>query len=268
MRLNSSLFNIPFVNNVLYYDTIGSTNDRAKELARRGSVHGTLVVGRSQTNGKGRLGRSFDSKTHEGLYFSLMLRPDVAPTHLSGLTLVAALAVSKTIDELCQVKTSIKWPNDIYLNGKKLVGILTEAGPDYVVVGIGINANTPYFSKELSHYATSILLETGCETDKSQLLEKLLYKLNLLYDNFVCSNDLSFMVDEYNNALGSLNQEVFIIPQQHSLNTSNPSNIDTRGLTPYICLGINQEGNLICKNPQGNIHYVNTGEVSLRQKAN
>ncbi len=266
MKLSSSLFNIPFINNILFYDTLGSTNDKAKELARRGSVHGSLVVAQSQTAGKGRLGRSFDSKTEDGLYFSLMLRPTVKPEHLSGITLVTALAVSKAIDEYCQVKTTIKWPNDIYLNGKKFVGILTEAGPDYVVVGIGINVNTKSFSSDLKNTATSLFLETDVILDKFELLQLILCKLDYLYVDFLSHDDLSFMVESYNNSLYSLEKEVYIIPQQVSIQCSNPAHIDTSNLTPYICLGIDKDGNLLCKDSSGTIHYVNSGEVSLRIK--
>lgn len=264
MKLNSSLFDIPFVNNVLFYDTITSTNDKAKELARRGSVHGSLVVAKSQTAGKGRLGRSFDSKADEGLYFSLMLRPDVSPEHLSGITLVAALAVAKAIDECCNVKTTIKWPNDIYLNGKKLVGILTESGPDYVVIGIGINVNTKEFNTAIKDTATSLYLEAGTLFDKAKLLQSILCKLNALYEAFISSKDLSFILDDYNNALGSIGKEVYIIPQQSTLLSSNPAKIDTTNLPPYTCLGIDKDGNLLCRDSSNNVHYVNSGEVSLR----
>ncbi len=264
MRLNSSLFNIPCVNNVLYYDTIDSTNNKAKELARRGSVHGSLVVAKKQTAGKGRLGRSFESMSNDGLYFSLMLRPEVKPEHLSGITLVAALAVSKAIDNTCHVKTSIKWPNDIYLNGKKLVGILTEAGPDYVVVGIGVNVNTKGFDGDIANTATSLFLELGRSIDKEDLLKNILEQLNSLYYSFINHNNLSFMVQDYNNRLEALNKDVYIIPQQRSLDTKHPSMLDTTDLTPVLCLGIDEQGNLKCQDIDGKQYYVNSGEVSLR----
>ncbi len=264
MRINSSLFNIPFVNNVLFYDTIDSTNNKAKELAKRGSVDGSLVVGIKQTAGKGRLGRSFQSIDNGGLYFSIMLRPDVAAEHLSRITLVTALALSKAINSFCNVEASIKWPNDIYLGGKKLVGILTEAGPNYVVIGIGVNVNTKSFSNELASLATSLYLETGKEYSKAELLSHILEQLNDLYDIFLKSKDLYFMVDEYNNCLGVLDKDIYLIPQQLSLNVSNPGLIDTSNLDTVHCLGINEKGDLVCRDSLGDLHYVNSGEVSLR----
>lgn len=266
MKLNSSLFNIPFVNNVLFYETITSTNDKAKELAKRGSVHGSLVVARTQTSGRGRLGRDFDSSSDQGLYFSLLLRPDVTPEHLSGITLVTALAVSKAIDNICNVKTSIKWPNDIFINNKKAVGILTESGQEYVIIGIGVNANTKSFDKALESTATSIFLETGNEVPMDKLLQEILMQLNNLYDEFIKNNDLSFAMKEYNLRLGSINKEVYIIPQQRSLQSPHPSLIDISDIEPVLCLGIDKTGNLICKNSNGDLCYVNSGEVSLRAK--
>ena len=264
MRLKSSLFNIPFVNNVLFYDTIDSTNNKAKELARRGSVDGSLVVGIKQTAGKGRLGRSFDSNDEGGLYFSIMLRPNVAGEHLSRITLLTALAVTKAINSFCNVTANIKWPNDIYLGGKKLVGILTEAGPDYVVIGIGVNVNTKDFSAELADLATSLYLETDKEYDKAELLSHILRQLNDLYDIFLESKDLSFMVDQYNNHLNVLDKDIYLIPQQLTLSASNPSLIDTSSLDAVHCLGINETGDLVCRDKLGKLHYVNSGEVSLR----
>lgn len=266
MKLNNSLFDIPIINNVLFYDTINSTNDKAKELARRGSVHGSLVVAKSQTAGKGRLGRSFDSKSDDGLYFSLLLRPNVSPEHLSGITLVTALAVSKAIDKYCNVKTTIKWPNDIYINGKKLVGILTEAGIDYVVVGIGVNVNTNSFSDTISNTATSLFLETGKIYDKTLLLKSILFKFDSLYNQFISTSDLSFIMNDYNNSLGCLKKEVYIIPQDRTLASSNPSDIIITDLEPYTCLGIDIYGNLLCEDSSAVIHYVSSGEVSLRVK--
>ncbi len=266
MKLNSTLFDIPIINNILFYDTISSTNDRAKELARRGSVHGSLVVAKTQTAGKGRLGRSFQSKSNDGLYFSLMLRPHISSQRLSGITLVTALAVSNAINGLCNANTTIKWPNDIYLNGKKIVGILTEAGNDYVVIGIGINVNNNTLDDAISGTASSIILETGTYCDKANLLNSILLQFNSIYNQFISESDLSFIINSYNNSLGCLGKDVYIIPQERTLTSNNTSEIITSDLDSYLCLGIDKFGNLLCQDSLGIIHYVNSGEVSLRVK--
>lgn len=275
MRLTSSLFQIPIINNVLFYDTIDSTNNKAKELAKRGSVHGTLIVAREQTAGRGRMGRSFSSD-RQGLYFSLILRPNIAMEQLSGITLMVALAVSSALDTLCNISTRIKWPNDIYLNEKKLVGILTESGSDYVVIGIGVNVNTKEFPEDIKSTATSLLLETGTEYNPEDILSAILKKLDRLYSSFAKSNSLDFsyttecrnttsFIAEYNHRLASLNRHVYIIPYDVTKQTDNPALINTAGLSPMLCKGIDSKGNLICQDITGLIHRVNSGEISLRQ---
>ena len=275
MRLNNTLFQIPIINNVLYYDTIDSTNNKAKELAKRGSVHGSLVVAKSQTAGRGRMGRSFSSADNQGLYFRLMLRPNVSMNHLSSITLVTALAVSTALDTICNINTTIKWPNDVYINNKKAVGILTEAGPDYVVIGIGINVNTKEFPSDISDTATSLYLETGMEYDLAIVLSTVLESINKLYHRFVSDNSLDFsytnhlgatisFIEQYNSRLGSLNKQVYIIPYELTKQAANPALIDTSELEAMLCKGIDSAGCLICIDSKGYTHQVNSGEVSLR----
>ena len=131
---------------VLYFDTIDSTNTKAQELAEKGYPSGTLVVADKQESGKGRRGRSWVSPSGTGIFMTLMIKPDINPNNASMLTLVAALAVAKAITSVTGEEALIKWPNDIVVNGKKVCGILTEAGTDlesgrleWLVVGIGLN---------------------------------------------------------------------------------------------------------------------------------
>ena len=131
---------------LLYFDSIDSTNTKAKELAEAGYPNGTLVVSDSQSAGKGRRGRSWESPSGTGIFMTLMLKPDINPNNASMLTLVAALAVAKAISEITGEKALIKWPNDIVMNGKKVCGILTEMSAQFdyinnIVIGIGINVH-------------------------------------------------------------------------------------------------------------------------------
>jgi BirA family biotin operon repressor/biotin-[acetyl-CoA-carboxylase] ligase len=149
------------------YEQIGSTNDRAKELAEEGAEHGTVVVAESQTAGRGRRGRAWVSPPGRNLYFSVVLRPELRPAEASELTLVASLAVCDALRH-AGVDAGIKWPNDLLASGKKIAGILTElaAEPDrvhWVVVGVGVNVNARVedFPEELRSEATSVLLERG-----------------------------------------------------------------------------------------------------------
>ena len=108
------------------FDTINSTNIRAKQLAEDGAEEGTLVIAEKQTAGKGRRGRQWESEPGAGVYMSIILRPGINPINVPGITLVTALALAVSIKETCNAEPLIKWPNDIVLGGKKICGILTE----------------------------------------------------------------------------------------------------------------------------------------------
>jgi BirA family biotin operon repressor/biotin-[acetyl-CoA-carboxylase] ligase len=162
------LLNTHDVGQVLHWhEEIGSTNDRARELAEEGAEHGTVVIAEAQTAGRGRRGRSWASPARKNLYFSIVLRPDLPPARAPELTLVASVAVCDSLRR-AGVAAGIKWPNDLVASGKKIAGILTElaAEPDrvtWVVLGVGVNVNARAedFPDELRAEATSVLLERG-----------------------------------------------------------------------------------------------------------
>jgi BirA family biotin operon repressor/biotin-[acetyl-CoA-carboxylase] ligase len=152
---------------VHWFEEIGSTNDRARELADEGAEHGEVVVAEAQTAGRGRRGRTWASPARRNLYFSVVLRPDLPPVRAPELTLVASLAICDALRQ-AGVDAGIKWPNDLLASGKKIAGILTElaAEPDriqWVVLGVGVNVNSRLedFPPELREEATSVLLERG-----------------------------------------------------------------------------------------------------------
>lgn len=150
-----------------------STNRVAKELARQGASHGTAVLAKRQTAGRGRLGRSFFSPGG-GLYLSVILRPALAPADLTLMTPMAAVAVCRAVESLCPLRPGIKWVNDLYLGEKKLCGILCEAAGGAVIVGIGMNLRTPEggFPAELNAAALDcpVERETLAEAIASALL--------------------------------------------------------------------------------------------------
>ena len=138
------------VTSIEYHDSIDSTNNRAKELATQGCPAGTLVVANQQTAGRGRQGRPFYSPSGSGVYFSLVLRPGFALTDITAVTSYAAVCTAQSIEEVFGTPVQIKWVNDLFAQGRKCCGILTEAsilpesgGIDYIVVGIGVNVSTP-----------------------------------------------------------------------------------------------------------------------------
>lgn len=166
------------------YDSIGSTNTRAKELAALGAPDGSLVAASGQTQGRGRFNRPFVSKNGTGLYMSLILRPDIPMSECMKLTAYAAVAASDALESFGVDDVKIKWVNDLYLNGKKICGILTEGSADfesggleYAVVGIGINLGEIEFSDELKDKATSVYNETGIKIPRCALAAEIIKRI-------------------------------------------------------------------------------------------
>lgn len=200
------------------YDSIDSTNTRAKELAQEGAVHGTLVAAEEQQTGRGRLGRSWNSPAGVGIWMSLILRPAFPPRFAPRMTVLAGLAVLRAIEATTGLQAAIKWPNDMILNSKKVCGILTEmqADPDFiefVIAGIGMNVNTPKesFPEELWNSATSLLIESGQPVDRCQLLAAILDALEVLYDEYEASMNFSGIIQEYKENCITLGQPVRVI---------------------------------------------------------
>ena len=140
---------------LFYFDSIDSTNTKAKELAEAGYPNGTLVVSDSQSAGKGRRGRSWESPSGTGIFMTLMLKPDINPNNASMLTLVAALAVAKAISEITGEKALIKWPNDIVMNGKKVCGIITEMSAQFDYINHIVIGQVAYARRWRASFQTS-----------------------------------------------------------------------------------------------------------------
>lgn len=143
-----------------YRDTTGSTNDDVRQLGREGAAAGAVVVAGKQEAGRGRRGAAWVSPPGEGLAFSVLLRPSENKALWPRLSLAAGLAVAEGLDRF-GVAAEVKWPNDVWVGGKKIAGILVEAGDDFVVAGIGINVGVTEFPEVLVDSATSLALECG-----------------------------------------------------------------------------------------------------------
>ena len=199
---------------VLYFDTIDSTNTKARELAEKGYPSGTLVVADKQESGKGRRGRSWVSPSGTGIFMTLMIKPDINPNNASMLTLVAALAVAKAITSVTGEEALIKWPNDIVVNSKKVCGILTEMNAQFdyinhIVVGIGINVHNESFPEEISQMASSLMIEAGGKRfHRAQIIAETMSYFEQYYDTFLKTQDLSALVREYDELLVNRNKSV------------------------------------------------------------
>lgn len=242
-----------------HFETIDSTNKMAKELAQSGCLHGTLVTADAQEAGVGRRGRNWSSEKGAGIYMSMVLRPEIEADKASMLTLVAAMAVEQAVNHIISESESdaqamIKWPNDIVLQKKKLSGILTEmsligTAIDYVVVGIGINANNKQFPKEIASTATSLSIEMGHDIDKEVLISEVWKQFAVYYEQFLQTKDLSLFQKEYESVL--VNKENYV------------KVLDPLGEYIGIAQGITKTGELIVDTEAG-VRYVSAGEVSVR----
>ena len=240
---------------VLYFDTIDSTNTKAQELAEKGYPSGTLVVADKQESGKGRRGRSWVSPSGTGIFMTLMIKPDINPNNASMLTLVAALAVAKAITSVTGEEALIKWPNDIVINGKKVCGILTEMNAQFdyinhIVVGIGINVHNESFPEEISQMASSLMIEAGGKRfHRAQIIAETMSYFEQYYDTFLKTQDLSAIVREYDELLVNRNKSVRV------LDPKEPFDGKAMGITP--------KGELIVDTWESR-KLVSSGEVSVR----
>ena len=176
----------PFQPTILRFDSIDSTNLEAMRQARAGAAEGLCIVAREQTQGRGRLDRSWQSPRDSGLYFSILLRPRIGMTAWPLITLMASLAVADALMKACNLRVDIKWPNDICFGERKLCGILAEAvdaeaGPA-TVVGIGINLKADSLPATVSDLAMSVEAATGAKPDGTRVLSELLKAFGERYE--------------------------------------------------------------------------------------
>lgn len=243
------------------FQVIDSTNSYAKQLAERGEPEGTLVVADKQTAGRGRRGRNWESPSGVNVFMTLVLRPKLHPSKVSGITLLSALALTKAIGEMTSVDVEIKWPNDVVIGKKKICGILTEMSSEenfvhYAVVGIGINVNGESFPEELKETASSIYLETGVKCNRCALAARMVELFGGYYRQYERDGNLSSFVEEYNRVLVNRNQEVRVYYGMVEDATEDNTQVG-------IARGIDEDGALLVE-IDGKVKRIVSGEVSVR----
>ena len=243
----------PWRDTLCWYEQTDSTNTRAKELAKAGAPHGTVLVAKSQTGGRGRMGRSFLSPIG-GVYLSVILRPGCYPENLMHLTCAVAVAACNAVEEACGVRPSIKWTNDLVSDKKKLGGILTELSLDgkgnveFAIIGIGINCEKPNdLPAELQDTVTSIQeISDGCTTEylTAKLIEAL-WKMDL--------------------RLFTGKQEMMTFYREHCITLGKEIKVIRGDYVDYgTALDIDEDGGLLVRFRDGKEKVVASGEVSVR----
>jgi len=237
----------------LYFRTLTSTNDIAKQLAAIGTKEGTIVVAEIQSNGKGRLGRKWVSP-EGGLWFSVIFRPKVRPKHALKLTLLGSVAVVKTVNRLYGLRAEIKWPNDVLINQKKVCGILTESeiqgkNMNFAVLGFGINANLDLnaFPQHLRDSATTLKAQLRKRISREILLCRLLENVETCYDLFK-NRKFETILDDWRRLSGFLGSYIEILDGQRK--------VEGRALD------LDGDGALIVRLKDQNIHKVISGDVA------
>ena len=239
----------------IYFSEIDTTNRYVKELAVSGAPEGTVVIAKKQSAGRGRLGRSFFSPEEKGIYMSILLRPELELQRAVLITSMAAVAVANAIERVSGLNAQIKWVNDIFVNQKKVCGILTEAGIDgengsldYAVLGIGVNVGFMEFPEELKEIATSVSNECGIEIKKEALIEEILKELERWY--LTLWNGEFLKESKARSIL--LGKEILVIDASVSGGSYAAKAVD-----------LDEMGHLIIER-EGKREILNSGEVSIR----
>lgn len=237
-----------FGRNIQVAAVLPSTNTTARELAQAGAPEGTVVVAAAQTAGRGTRSRVFFSP-QGGVYMSLILRPREADGCL--ITSCAAIAVARAIERLCPLTVQVKWVNDLIIGGRKLCGILTEAGftsdnsLDYVVLGIGVNVAAVAFPPDIADIATSLGNE-GCAVDRNALIAAIL--------------------EEWETAYSAIDSGAFLAESRARSCVLGRRVTVTRGNEQFTATArdINDRGHLLVETDDGNTVTLLSGEVSIR----
>lgn len=243
---------------VFFKHSVASTNSWASKFAKLGACDGTVFLAESQTAGRGRLKRKWGSPAG-GLWFSIVLRPKLKSSEAFGLVFVSSLAVAEVLEELCGLKAQVKWPNDVLVSAKKVCGILAETKSDsgnveYVVVGLGINANFEVrksLPEDLWKTATSLEDELGRKIELEMLFKALLEKLERRCDVFL-EKGFSVVLDEWKNHAGFLGCQVEVGSMDETLTG--------------LALGVDSNGSLVLKLKDGTVKHVFAGDVVLRSE--
>ncbi len=245
-------------NEILFFPEIDSTNREARDRARGGAREGTVILAESQSRGKGRLGRPWESPAGANLYLSVILKPLIPAAAAPQITLLAGVAAARALSGVSGLECLIKWPNDIFLRGKKLAGILAEMEGEgsrvgFIILGIGVNVNWrgEDFPPDLRETATSLLAESGKEISRATAAAELFRELEKEYSAFIREGFSARLREEW-NGLSWINGKKVAL--------SSPE-----GILSGRALGLDTDGALLLLDGKGETHRFIAGDVSLQR---
>ncbi|NLT94224.1 MAG: biotin--[acetyl-CoA-carboxylase] ligase [Clostridia bacterium] len=238
---------------------VDSTNELAKSYAAKGKPEGTVIIAEKQLQGKGRLGRTWLSPEGQGIWVSIIIRPNIMPYKAPQITFVLAVGMVRTLYKALGIKAQIKWPNDLLIKGKKVAGILTELSAEmervnYIVFGIGLNVNQKIkdFPEELRNKAISLRIASGHYVSRVQVLKVMLEELERTYNEYL-QRGFDYILEEWKNHCDTLGKEVQVFMDGTKLEGK--------------AIDVDREGFLIIQDKENNIHRVIAGDVSLRDSS-
>jgi len=239
---------------LIYQEETGSTADEARLLASKGAPAGTVIIAEHQTAGRGRMGRSWQTPAGQAIAMSVILYPSFSPTQAPLLSLVTALATARAVESVAGVKAQLKWPNDIYLNDRKLGGVLVEMAAEldrisWVVDSIGLNVNNTFAGTELEGSATSLAAELGYSISRRDLTVAILQELDRMYE-IVTETGFSSLRKDF---------EKLDMLQSKKVTVAVPD-----GLVSGVAVGIDESGCLLVRDlTSGRVHSLFSGEASI-----
>ncbi len=239
------------------FEQTTSTNDVIEKLARDGVKEGVVVFAESQTKGRGRLGRKWISPARKGLWFSVLLRPDLRPQETTQLTVASATALRRAIRSETGLKPEIKWPNDILIGGRKVAGILTELSAEldrvkHVILGIGVDVNLGAANSppELRKLATSLKIEAGRMISRAELATAILRELDADYAR-ICGGEFAKLADEWESHCTTIGRDVTIQIGERQI----------RGRAESL----DDDGALLLRTEHGHLERIIGGDVTLEK---
>ena len=243
---------------VRVFEQIDSTNTFAAQWVQEGAPNGAVVAAEQQLSGHGRFNRSWASPAEKGIYFSLILRPDLQMAQVPMLTFLAAAAVAEALVKETGIDAQVKWPNDILVNGKKICGILAEARPaktrgkaDYAIIGIGINVNHTEndFPTDCLAAATSVRLETGNKIFRAKLLQSILQLMEYYYEEYK-NKGFPWLHERWMKRNCTMGRQVKV-------------NTNTEGIVEGETIGLSGQGGLLLRTADGTVREFLAGDVSI-----
>ena len=237
---------------LFFFETIDSTNSCARALGDAGTAEGAVVVAEYQTNGRGRLGRTWIAEPGTSLLFSTLLRPPITVDTAGLLTLYASAAIARAVEQATRLEVECKWPNDLLLQGKKFCGILIESsfqqsGLSYSVIGAGINVNQPEFPEAVAARATSLMREAGKSFERDKILLSSLTELDSMYGE-VRRGRFEFAVSEWTKRCAMFGKKITV--QEHDNTVSG------------VAVRLHRDGGLVIRTAEGE-RTIYAGDVTV-----